>query len=361
MKRYSTLWAASALAALALFDGCSEHAAVRRGSPAVAAEVQRYVALLKSEDPAEQFRAAWQLGELGPATAPAAAALLDVKGDPGGGEKLEESPDGRLSGLGLEAWASASPSYRQTWSLCLYGWGRSCGPRNAALWALRHIGPAAEHDLVAALADPQEEKRELAAAAISVRAMPGAVPALLAVFSDIAPKVRAAAARSLVGSTDPRVAQLYVRLLGDPDVSMRGTAAIGLGWFHTPEAVDALAVALNDEDVLVVEAAAKSLGAMGGERAQAALLAALNRKDNRLPPANANEKVKREADAEFRRLPVIRALGCFRTSEVARALISAHKLRFSRGAIPACAVPENARSLASSGPLSYNLGYRPGY
>jgi len=315
MIGFRILWLAFALAMAVLASGCRGYAPPRRGSPDVAAEVQRYVERLSSEDPVERAWAAWQLGELGLAAAPAVPALLalhDQRGtrdanarcyaaDPDMCEALPTWPGDDVPTGELGSWEPT-------------------GPRHAALWALRHIGPAAERGLVAALSDKAATKRQLAAAALSSKTMPGAVPVLLAALSDESAPVRLAAARSLLDSTGPRVAESYRRLLSDPTPEVRQVAAGGLRRFRTPEVVDALAAALDDREIQVAGAAAKSLRGIGGRRAQDVLLRALDH----LNKQSSASKHDVEPDIEFHRIPVIEALGAFQTPEVARALINAY-------------------------------------
>jgi HEAT repeat protein len=319
MKRSCIAWAVLAVAAAAA-GGCADHAVVRRGSPEAAAEVQRFMAMLKSSDGAERAWAAWQLGELGSAAAPAVPALLAMHDQLGVPYGKSPGPGDANVGDCLPGWSffpwhiTAGFDYDEFemhWPEAEISFDRPWepkGPRDAAILALRHIGPAAEHDLVAALADKAETKRILAAAALNPRTMPGATAALVRALSDESFEVQSAAERSLLDTPDPRAALSY--LLGAPSREHSSLAS--------PEVVDALAALLNKEEEGTVEAAAHALREIGTDRARDALLRALERM-NAAPMGPDGRPLP---DDKFHRRPVIEALGAFPTPEVTRALIS---------------------------------------
>jgi HEAT repeat protein len=137
------------------------------------------------------------------------------------------------------------------------------GKREAAVTALGQIGDArAVQPILATMTE--SEKRYRNAAILALRRIgPEAFPALVRDLRSVHQLKRRAAADALVGSSSSAVTQPLVAALGDSDREVRASAALGLGWKGNLAAIAPLIAALYDADWRVVDAAVEALSAVG--------------------------------------------------------------------------------------------------
>ncbi len=122
----------------------------------------------------------------------------------------------------------------------------------------------------------ETEKRYRNAAILALRRIgPVAFPALVRELQSSEVLKRRAAAAGLVGSASPKVTEPLIASLQDPDREVRASAALALGWRGNVVAVAPLVAALSDDDWRVVDAAVEALGALGTQ-AMDALLSTLS-------------------------------------------------------------------------------------
>jgi HEAT repeat protein len=135
--------------------------------------------------------------------------------------------------------------------------------REAAATALGRIGDArAVEPIVATLMET--EKRYRNAAILALRRLgPGGFPALTRELRSDEVLMRRGAAAALVGSRSPRVNGPLTTALRDPDAEVRASAALALGWPGNIGVVPALVGALSDTSWQVVDAAVTALGDIG--------------------------------------------------------------------------------------------------
>jgi len=193
---------------------------------APAEALARFVPLLRSTDHYVRGFAAWRLGELGPAAAAAAPALLDALADGGASHAVVAraltrlGPDVPDAVPTLAALLTRGDDPRQRWD---------------AAQALGRIGPRAA----------------------------GAVPQLVEALNDPDARLRGHAARALgrVRTTDPRAVAALRRAARDGDAHVRAMAARALGWAGAGArpALPDLSALLRDRDVKVRREAAKAL------------------------------------------------------------------------------------------------------
>jgi HEAT repeat protein len=118
-------------------------------------------------------------------------------------------------------------------------------------------------ELLAALQEPGQGERRVAALALGLRGDPRAVEPLIAATRDRSQWVRMAAVRSLGKLKDPRALEaLAERLRQDRDKEVRRSAATALRLLKDRRAVEALTIGLTDEHWRVAEAAEKALRAL---------------------------------------------------------------------------------------------------
>jgi HEAT repeat protein len=130
------------------------------------------------------------------------------------------------------------------------------GPEQAA------VDTRTVDELIAALADPDQKRRRVAALALGLRGDLAAVEPLIGAARDRSQWVRLAAVGSLGKLKDRRAFDILAeRLHHDRDKDVRRSAAAALRQLKDPRAVAALTVGLTDE-AAVAESAAKGLRAL---------------------------------------------------------------------------------------------------
>lgn len=130
-------------------------------------------------------------------------------------------------------------------------------------------------ELLEAFSHPDEEQREVVAAALGELGHPRAVFPLRQALGDVSAAVRAAAAEALgkIGSSEGVPGLMSA--LEDREPEVRAAAARSLGWIKEPEGVPRLLEVLRDADEDIQRAAAEALADIG-EPAFEGLAAALN-------------------------------------------------------------------------------------
>ncbi len=147
--------------------------------------------------------------------------------------------------------------------------------RETAVTALGQIGDArAVEPILATMTETEKRYRNAAILALR-RIGPVAFPALVRELQSSEVLKRRAAAAGLVGSASPKVTEPLIASLQDPDREVRASAALALGWRGNVVAVAPLVAALSDDDWRVVDAAVEALGALGTQ-AMDPLLSALS-------------------------------------------------------------------------------------
>ncbi len=135
--------------------------------------------------------------------------------------------------------------------------------REAAVTALGQIGDsrAAEPILATML---ETEKRYWNAAILALRRIgPPAFPALVRELRSDRVIMRRAVASALVGSDSAAATGPLVAALKDPDAEVRASAALALGWKGNVAALGALVSALSDPSWQVVDSAVSALADIG--------------------------------------------------------------------------------------------------
>ena len=135
--------------------------------------------------------------------------------------------------------------------------------REAAATALGRIGdPRAVEPILATLTETEKRYRNAAVLALR-RIGPPAFPALTRELRSDEVLMRRGAAASLIGSKSSRVNGPLIAALADPDAEVRASAALALGWQGNVAAVPALIVALSDSSWEVVDSAVTAIGDIG--------------------------------------------------------------------------------------------------
>ncbi len=135
--------------------------------------------------------------------------------------------------------------------------------REAAATALGRIGdPRAVEPILATLMETEKRYRNAAILALR-RIGPPAFPALIRELRSDEVLMRRAAADALIGSQSRDVNGPLMAALGDPDAETRASAALALGWQGNVAAVPGLVVALSDSSWEVVDSAVTALGDIG--------------------------------------------------------------------------------------------------
>lgn len=209
---------------------------------------------LQADDEKQRQAAVMAVARLGPASQPAAAALITLLRD-----RLLSKME--IEALG-EIWTRAIPDLASLLK------DSQVEIRQRAVLALGQIGPAAHaalQPLIAALSDRDDTVR-VGAAQIMQTLGPQAreaIPALIANLQAQQPEVRATAAAALghIEASAKEARGPLVECLLDPDERVRYAAALSLGRIdpHYTEAVPALRGALNDSSPMVQLAAVDSL------------------------------------------------------------------------------------------------------
>lgn len=135
--------------------------------------------------------------------------------------------------------------------------------------------PRAVEPIIATLLVPERRYRDAAILALR-RIGPPALPALVRELNSPQVFMREGAAAALIGSNSPSVNAPLIAALRDPDPEVRSSAAQALGWRGNVAAVPSLVPALSDRSWQVVESAVAALGAVGVSAADQ-LLALLGR------------------------------------------------------------------------------------
>jgi len=149
----------------------------------------------------------------------------------------------------------------------------------AASESLLKIGSPAVETLVIALADPINDVRCQAAAALGKIGDVRAVEPLIEALKDPNADVRAWASYAFTKISDPRAIEPLVTALKDPDWRMRNNAAFALGKIGDTRAVEPLIEALKDSNDKVVGQVAAALGKIGDARSVEPLIEELNDPD----------------------------------------------------------------------------------
>ncbi len=135
--------------------------------------------------------------------------------------------------------------------------------REAAATALGRIGdPRAVEPIVATLMETEKRYRNAAVLALR-RIGPPAFPALTRELGSDEVLMRRGAAAALVGSKSSGVNAPLTAALKDSDSEVRASAALALGWSGNVAAVPALVGSLADEAWQVVDSAVTALGDIG--------------------------------------------------------------------------------------------------
>lgn len=215
--------------------------------------LESLLSALSAHDPNARRTAAWELGNLGPAAAPAAAALTEALAD-------------------AEA-------------------------RTTAEWALARIGPPAIAPLCNALASPEVTLRQTCAKLLGTVATGGGVQApnaLAHALSDPATEVRVQAAQSLgsLGSAAAIANQALLRALTDEQADVRGAAARALGRVADVElaVIEKLTALLSDEDRDTRHASVGALVTLAQRKRSADFLGAVNRLEHLARSGAAEER-----------------------------------------------------------------------
>ena len=133
-------------------------------------------------------------------------------------------------------------------------------------------GPEATQALLELLANPDPDKRRVAANALAARQEPAVTEALVGLLADPDPLVSSAAERALVHREWPGATELLLKLLAHPLGMMREVAASELATREGPDVTGALLRALADPDQDVRQLAAGGLAAREGPKVTEALL-----------------------------------------------------------------------------------------
>jgi HEAT repeat protein len=133
---------------------------------------------------------------------------------------------------------------------------------------------AAVPSLVAALDDPSEDVRTVAARGLAAIRDPAAVPALARALADPSRWTLSLVAENLI-AMGPAAVPPLLELVAGPEHNVRVAAVQILGEIRDPDATPDLLELLHDEDLNLRAQAAAALGKLGGLEAEAGLLAAL--------------------------------------------------------------------------------------
>jgi len=128
--------------------------------------------------------------------------------------------------------------------------------------------------LVAALDDPSEDVRTVAARGLAAIRDPAAVPALARALADPSRWTLSLVAENLM-AMGPSAVPPLLDLLSSDEHNVRVAAVQILGEIHDPAATPALIEVLHEGDLNLRAQAAAALGKLGGSDAERALLAAL--------------------------------------------------------------------------------------
>ena len=137
------------------------------------------------------------------------------------------------------------------------------GNREGAVTALGQIGDSrAVEPILATMLETEKRYRNAAILALR-RIGPSAFPALVRELRSDQVLLRQAAAEALVGSDSASVNGALTVALKDPDDEVRASAALALGWKGNVRAVPALVGSLSDSSWQVVDSAVSALGEIG--------------------------------------------------------------------------------------------------
>jgi HEAT repeat protein len=138
------------------------------------------------------------------------------------------------------------------------------------------------HLWLAALFDPDETNRAVAAQVLGSSGDPEAIPPLLAALDTVVGMVAGGGpvARALVELRDVWTVEIFAKALNDPRAYVRRAAAEALGWLRDPQALEALLGVLQDEAFGVRLEAAWALGEIGDPSALGSLLAMVKDRDS---------------------------------------------------------------------------------
>ena len=145
--------------------------------------------------------------------------------------------------------------------------------------ALIDTGTSAFEPLIAALKNPNDRIRSLAAAALGSFHNPAAVLPLIAALKDPAPGTRGGAVWSLQLLSDRRAVLPLCESLSDPDPIVRRGVVIALGAIGDSRAIATLVSVQADPDSIVRENIAIALGRIGGRQAVRPLMSLLRDPD----------------------------------------------------------------------------------
>lgn len=135
--------------------------------------------------------------------------------------------------------------------------------REAAVTSLGLLrDPRAVEPILATLLETEKRYRDAAILALR-RIGPPAFPALVRELNSPQVLMREAAAAALIGSDSPSVNAPLIAALRDPDPEVRSSAAQALGWERNVAAVSSLVAVLSDKSWPVVDSAVAALGAIG--------------------------------------------------------------------------------------------------
>lgn len=135
--------------------------------------------------------------------------------------------------------------------------------REVAVTSLGQIGdPRAVEPIIATLMETEKRYRNAAVLALR-RIGPPAFPALMRELRSPRVLMRRGAAAALVGSRSPQLTEALAAAVHDSDADVRASAALALGWKDNLAGVTPLVGVLSDPDWHVVDSSVQALGMIG--------------------------------------------------------------------------------------------------